>query len=466
MSARLYDHPKPPPSLDRLARSPMLRRMNLVRTVWRGTRNLLELFHPDLYDRPFQISKVAGERVISINDADIARHVLLDRADIFPKGRIYKVFFGDFLGESSLTMEKEDWRARRRLIGPAFNARALKGVEPVVERHVAEMLDEWDAAIGPDGTGVADLHRSATRLTMRVAMEAFFSHSLGGRADEIGALMDRIITDAGSPPMADLLNLPGWVPRRSRRRAMGWLREVDAFLYGVIDERLSRRAQGEPDSPDLLDILIHARDDETGAFLDRVAIRNEVMTLFAAGHETTALSLVWGLDRLARETAWQDRLAAGLAGFGDVSAARARSAPMIAETYDEILRLHPPAFSIGRQAEADTEVAGLRIEAGDRVQVVIFMLHRNARYWPSPEVFDPTRFTPEGKAGRHPFAFLPFGAGPRICVGLALAKMEAHLTLARALARFRLAPDGPPPKPLGKITLRTEGPVRLRVSRR
>lgn len=131
-----------------------------------------------------------------------------------------------------------------------------------------------------------------------------------------------------------------------------------------------------------------------------------------------------------------------------------------------MLRLYPPAFVVGRQATAESEVEGLRFRVGDRTQVVIFMLHRNPRYWADPDAFMPERFLPENRAGRHPFAYMPFGAGPRICVGLALAKMEAHLTLVRALPRFRLIPAGPPPKPLGKITLRTEGPARLRLARR
>jgi cytochrome P450 len=413
---------------------------------------------------------VGRETVITINDADFARHVLQTRSDNYVKGRFYDVVFGQFLGRSSLTMNGDEWRQRRRLISPAFNARAIRGCEAVVEKHVEAMLADWDATAGDSG-GERNLTEDVSALAMRVAMEAFFSAEMGEETSRIGDLMDKVITDAGSPPFADIMGLPRWAPRRSRRRARAWLAELDEWLYALIDRRLSTRGQGEPEHPDLLDVLVHAKDEETGELLDRQSIRNEVMTLFAAGHETTALSLAWGLDRLAREPEQQARLAAAAseaqaAAGAPLDAARAREVALLPASYDEMLRLYPPAVNIGRQAIGPDRFEDLEIRPTDRVQIVVGHLHRNPRYWRDPGLFDPDRFLPEGRKGRHPFAHIPFGGGPRICVGLALARLEGLLTLARALPRFRLEPVGAPPEPLGKITLRTREPVPIRLVRR
>ncbi|MEE3100993.1 MAG: cytochrome P450 [Pseudomonadota bacterium] len=469
----LYLPDNPPPSLDRLAASPLLRRINTLRTIRRASRNLLDMVHPDLADRRWHAVKVGPELVITVNDPDFARHVLQGNAGNYVKGRFYEIVFAKFLGASSLTLDGAAWRQRRRLISPAFNARAIRGVEEVVTRHAEAMLDGWRAAArgaGPGGA-VVDLGADVSGLAMRVAMEAFFSSDMGDETARIGRLMDVVITDAGSPPFADVMGLGRWAPRRSRKAGMAALAELDAWLLPRIDARLARREGGEPEAPDLLDILVHARDEETGALLDRQAIRNEVLTLFSAGHETTALSLVWGLDRLSREPAWQDRLAqaaaaAAQAAGGPLDPAAARGVAELPAAYDELLRLYPPAYSSGRQAVEDARFEDLEIPAGTRVQVVIGLIHRNRRFWETPGVFDPGRFLGEAKAGRHPFAHIPFGAGPRICVGLALARLEGLMTLARALPDLRLLPDGPPPEPLGKITLRTKGPARMRVALR
>ncbi|WP_339949222.1 cytochrome P450 [uncultured Albimonas sp.] len=466
---QLYVSPHPPPSMARLESSRLLRKVNTIRMMWKGSKNLLDLIHPELANRRWNVVRAGGETIVTVNDADFARHVLQANPDNYVKGRLYEIIFSRFLRKSSLTMDGETWRQRRRLISPAFNARAIKGVEAIVARHVEAMLGTWGEAA--DAGRPVDLTHDVGELAMRIAMEAFFSADMGEDPARIGALMDKVITDAGSPPFADIMNLPAWIPRRSRRKAMAWLDELDAWLYPLIDARLARREAGEaePAAPDLLDILVHAKDAETGAFLDRASIRNEVLTLFAAGHETTALSFAWGLDRLSREPEWQDRLAAAAAeaeAGAPLDPAAARAVPLLPAAYDEILRLYPPAFSIGRQATAADRFEDVEIAPGTRIQIVIGMIHRNPRYWEAPGVFDPERFLPANRAGRHPFAHIPFGGGPRICVGLALARLEGVMVLARALPRFRLAPDGPPPEPVGKITLRTREPVTMRVSRR
>ncbi|MGG7565771.1 cytochrome P450 [Rhodovulum sp. DZ06] len=453
----LYTSRRTFPSAERLEKSKALRVIHMLRTTFAARRNLLELFHPSLYDVRWNVAKIASGKVVTINDPAFARHVLRDGAEAFQKGRMYDAIFGRFLGKSSLIMEGEESRTRRRLISPAFNARALKRLEGVVAKHVELMLADWDRAAA-DGPAEVDLSRAVTGLTMRIAMEAFFSSDLGDAEQEIAELMEEAIMESGSPSLIDMLGLPEWMPRKSRRRADEVIAALNTHLYRLIDARIAEGGE-MPETPDLLDILVHAQDEETGARLDREAVRNEVMTLFAAGHETTALSLAWGLDRLAREDAVQEELREAVRAEDDAPS------PLIAAAYDEMLRLYPPAFIVGRQACANSTFEDVDLVPGDRVQVAIFMMHRNPKYWPEPEKFDPTRFLPEGRKGRDPFAYIPFGAGQRICVGLALAKMEGAQVLREGLKRFRLRPAGPAPDPLGRITLRTEAPVKLVVER-
>jgi len=465
----LYTPTPAPPPLAELAKSPLKRKIHVFRNILRTSRNFLNLYHPEIAEHRWLVNRLRDEQVVSINDPELARHVLQTNADNYVKGRFYEIIFGPFLGKSSLTLEHDAWRTRRRLISPAFNARAMKGVEGVVERHVEAMLARWGEA-ADEGREI-NLSADAAELTMRIAMEAFFSADMGADPARIARLMEGVITDSGTIDFADVLQLPKWFPRRDRRQAFAWLAELDDWLYALVDKRLEARSRGEPENPDLLDILVHARDEETGALLDRQAIRNEVFTLFAAGHETTALSLAWGLDRLAREPEWQERLAeaageAERAAGHPLTAAEAKAVPLLPAAYDEMLRLYPPAFSVGRTALGPDRFEDLEIEAGARVQVAIHHIHRDPRHWTEPARFDPARFLPEGRKGRHPFAHIPFGGGPRICVGLALARLEGLMAIARALPRFRLEAPGAPPSPLGKITLRTEAPVRLRVSRR
>lgn len=449
MGARLFDpHPAPPP-LTLLAADPLRRQIETARMLWRARTNLLHLFHPEVQDVGHAAFDFAGERLITLADAAMARQVLGDRHERYVKAPLYHSILGDVLGPTaSLLIEGDASRQRRRLLAPAFNARAMARAEGVVERHVDMLLARWAA-----GDGTVDLTRDIPRFALALAMDAFFSAEPGAGADRLAATIEALLHEAGTPAFADLANFPAWVPRKGRRRLRALVTDLNAALFPLIDARRDRPGPG-----DLLDVLIGARDADTGAALSRQDVRDEVMTLFLAGHETTALSLIWGLDRLAREPAAAAALRKA-ARTVPPTAAASRALPLCSRTYDEILRLYPPAFALARQAVARDQVGPYAIRPGDRLQIAVFMIHRSTRHWTDPEAFDPERFS-----GKGPEAFMPFGAGPRLCIGLAFARLEAQHLLARALARFTITPVGPPPEPLGRITLRTRGPVRLGIA--
>jgi cytochrome P450 len=443
MNSPLHPEPAPPP-LAQLQASPLLRAMSMAQTVWRARRNLLHIVHPGVADVPWHVSQMGASRLVTVNDADLARHVLRDAAERYAKGPLYHALLDDVLGRGSILLEGEAARQRRRLLAPAFNARAMARVQAVVDRRVAATVADWAKRAGKGGAEI-DVSADAARMAMEIVLEAFFGADLGARMGDAVALLDRLFVDASTPSLADLLSLPPWAPRRSRASVRDAVAEVDALLMPLIDARMGRPSP--PDGGDLLDRLIGARDPETGAALDRDTVRDEVMTLFLAGHETTALSVAWGLDRLAREPGWAKRIAADPA--------------LVPLAYEEILRLYPPAYILARCCVATDRWGALEIRVGDRVQVPIFMLHRNARYWSAPHAFDPTRF-----AGSVPAAFMPFGLGARACIGMGLARIEGRALLSAALTRLRLSPVGPPPRPVGRVTLRSESPIRVAMTPR
>ncbi len=464
MSDLLFDPTPAPPPPAALERSRLRAQVHNLVNAWRAGGNLLHMIHAHLGDRPWLATDLGLMRIVTVNDAGLARRILSENAGSYAKSHLYQALLADLIGPSaSLITDGETARYKRRLVSPAFNARSLKRLEAVAARHVDATLARWAGA--GDGAEI-DLSAEAPRLAMEVAMEAFFSATLGERARRFATILDEAMMAAGSPSMADVMDLPGWVPRRSRRVVRRHIAEIDATLEALIDERAARTGAA-PEAPDILDIRLQATDPEGGGRLTRREVRNEVITLFLAGHETTALSIAWGLDRLAREPAAQaaaagSAIAAERAKGAPLDAAEARAAPLIAETYDEMLRLYPPAYVIGRTATRPDRYEDLAIRPGDQFQIAVFLLHRNPRYWRDPGAFDPTRFQGSGR----PAAFMPFGAGPRNCVGMAMARLEAHLLLARALPRFRLEPVGPPPEPVGKITLRSRAPVRVRLRHR
>lgn len=459
------------PPLEKLDRPSLYQSYWMLKMLLTARSNLLGALHPEMVDREIFQYQIRRKTFTVLNHPDYFHQVLVERMENYPKGQFYKSLLSGPLGEGSIMLSGEAWKQRRRLINPAFQARALKKLERIIEAHTQKLIERWSGL--PLGHAI-NLNREMTALTMAIAVEAFFSESLLPEDGDIGGKIDFLLNDFGNPPFADFLGLPSWVPRRDRSEAKEKLAEIDQFLYRLIE---ARRAQprGEDKDPDLLDLLLEARDEETGAALSHQEVRDEVMTLFSAGHETTALSLAWGLDRLAREKAWADRLGeaamAALEGpppdtHSPLTWEQARALPDLPEAYDEILRLYPPAYLFGRDAVNHDIIGGAVIPAGSRVQVPIILMHYNPRYWDEPERFDPTRFTAKARKERPPLAYLPFGAGPRMCVGLAFARMEAITILANILARFELTPVNLEPRPVGRITLRMEDPAFLRISPR
>ena len=341
----------------------------------------------------------------------------------------FAVYLRQVLGEGLLTSDGELWKRQRRLSATAFTPKRIKSYAAAMSAVTARGLDR----VVPGE--IVRLHEVMARLTMEVVAEVLFGAGVTEedvqRVSHAMTLMNRLL--ANSPEAA--LRLPTWVPTPNHRAALAALRGLDALIHRIIEER----RRGEP-RDDLLSALL-AAVDEDGSRMSDTQLRDETLTLFLAGHETTSLALTYALELLARHPEVRRRVEAEV---DDVLGGRLPTAddvPRLALTervIKEAMRLHPPAWIVGREVAKPIEIAGVAIAPGTQVMVSQWLVHRDPRWWPRPEAFDPDRFLPEVAKTRPRFAYFPFGGGPRVCIGNHFAMMEAVLMLSLVVSRFEV----------------------------
>jgi unspecific monooxygenase len=429
-------------------------------------RNPIELWGEAAYTQPVMSGRLLGRTRVLLSHPAAIRHVLLDNADNYRRTAASRRVLRPILGEGLLLAEGAAWRHQRRTIAPALAPRTM----PLLAGHVigaAAALEPELESAAARGEPVS-LFAVLRRLALTIAGRSMFSLEMDRFGGTLRTLMQRYAERHAAISMLDLL-LPASVPsladlgRRSFRAE--WLRLLDAMIA-------ERRAQAsESDAPrDLFDLLCAARDPETGEAFTHAQLRDEVSTLILAGHETTAVALFWACYLAALFPEQQDRMAGEVAG-ADLSVAGAATAvDALVETrahLDESLRLYPPAFLIVREAvAADSLPGGFAVAPRTIISMAPWVLHRHRLLWAQPERFDPARFLPDAPAPDR-FAYMPFGAGPRICVGARFALTEAVLVLARLFRDFRLEIAGSAEvMPIGRVTIQPDRPVAFRLRRR
>jgi cytochrome P450 len=370
--------------------------------------------------------------------------VLVDRAADFRKSFGTRMLI-PLLGQGLLTAEGDEWLRHRRLASPAFHRERVAGYARTMARYAEDRVEAWRV-----GESV-DLHDEMTALTLRIVARTLFDTDVTPRIEEV-ARLGAEIQDFYYGRFASLRFLiPTWLPTPGNRRLAQAIRRLDEVVYSIIRERRPGEDRG-----DLLSLLVLARD-EGGVGLSERQVRDEVMTLLLAGHETTALALTWAFMLLDRNPEARRPLEAELeAVLGDRPAA-AEDVPALRYTQavvNEALRLYPPAYVTGRETIRDTQIRGVRIPKRHIVLISIYAIHRDPRFFPEPDAFRPERWL-DGLEKRLPrAAFIPFGMGSRKCVGASFAMMEATLLLATIARRWRfeLVPAEVPLHP--SITLR------------
>ena len=423
--------------------------------------DLVRAFMRDLLDGMRRMDAVGGDAVASgagplgvlyVRHPDLVRAVLVENNADVTKARGMRIL-SLLVGDGLLASEVPKHTRQRRLVLPAFHHRRLRAYGDAMVRQSAALAASWQ-----EGAPV-DVAEAMNHLALGIAGETLFGDGLAGDARRIGDALDASMRafDRAQFPFADkLLGLP--LPNVLRgRRARA---EVDAVVYRLIRER--RRAAGAHD--DLLQMLLDAQDEETGQGMTDEEVRDEAVTLLMAGHETTANALAWTWLLLAEHPEAADRLHAEADALGrdptfdDLRGGLAYTRQVFAEA----MRLRPPAWVISREAAHDFRLGGHPVRAGTMILISSYFLHRDPRFWERPEAFDPDRFAPEAAAGRHKFAYQPFSAGRRGCIGEQFAWAEGVLVLATIARRWRLELAGPPPAVRGSVTLRPDGPLWMR----
>jgi cytochrome P450 len=391
---------------------------------------------------------------------DGVQQVLAGTRGRYTKGNRFYHEIAANLGWGLLTSEGDFWQRQRRLIQPLFTRRQIAEYADLMAEEATAVADRWEA--GPE---TVDAHEDMIRLTLRVVGRAIFGEDVDRAVDVLRwafPVVNEHTFRRATAPVA----LPASWPLPANVRAA----RARRALYAVVDELIARRKTNGSDGDDLLARLLAARDADTGEAMDEQQVRDEALIFLLAGHETTSTAITFTLHLLGRHEDEQERVHAELAsvlGGRAPTAETGRELQRTAMVVKEAMRLYPPAYATGRRAEVEDEIGGYRIPEGANLAVSPWATHRHPAFWDDPETFDPERFTPEREAERHPYAYFPFGRGPRGCIGSNFAMLEALTAVAMLVQRFRIrSAPGAVALDTAGITLRPAGAVPLTLTPR
>ena len=424
--------------------------------VGRRANNSVYGWPDDAFRSSWKTRRVFGYTVHVVSDPDAIGRVLLDNKANYERPAVVRKLLSRALGQGLFNAEGDEWRDQRRIVAPTFAPAAVARFAGDIAAVARDRVAAW-----PTQPRRVDMAKEATATTMAIIAATLFDGdprlTTSAAARHITAMLDA----AGRARVSALLGLPSIGPGTGAAREGGrFLRET---LGAMVDER--GPSGGRDDFFGGLIAALFARYPAAEA--RELAIDNAV-TFYVAGHETTANALTWTIYLLAAQPVLQEALRAearAALATGEAADVDARL-PKLRATLEEALRLYPPAPRLDREALADDALAGHRVAKGDLVSIWPFVVHRHTALWDRPDAFDPTRFAPERKAAHHRYQYLPFGAGPRVCVAARFAIVEALIVLAHWLAarRFAITP-GQRPVPVGRVTLRPEGGMPLMVAR-
>jgi cytochrome P450 len=445
--------------------APVHRRvMSRLETALAARRNVLEIIPALAYRQPI----VSGEMLTRwhmLADPAGYRRVMSDNLANYPKSEIMRRMLRPAIGDSLFNAEGADWRWQRRAVAPVFTHRNVVALAPAMTATA-----ERAAARLGRGRRAEMVHEMLT-ATFDVICDVALSGREHFDARVFGAAITRYFHTAGRASLLDFLGVPQWFPRPGEILAGSSVRTMHDMVVSAIEARRhedSRARQGR--DSDLLDYMLAAEDPETGQRMSSEDLVFNMQFFIVAGHETTALALAWALYLLANSPRQQERArqeARAQLGTRAAGAADLGAMAFITQVLEETMRLYPPVGLLARTVLAQDELCGRAIKPGDILFLPIWALHRHEMWWESPERFDPTRFDPDNvdpsRPRRDTFQYLPFGAGPRGCVGANFAMMQASIILSTLLARFRFTPLAPGPKPIMAMTVRPDPGVFLAV---
>ncbi|MCQ8242262.1 cytochrome P450 [Rhizosaccharibacter radicis] len=411
-----------------------------------------EIFHADLVRRT-----LLRRNVTYVMAPALVQEALVARAAHLDKGESVRRPLGAALGNGLLTAEDEDWRWQRRAIAPVFRAGALDRFTPAMLAAAGRCADRMATA---GALGPVSVSAEMMRTTFEIIADTMLSGHANIDVERTAADVSGYLRQTRWANLSNLMGLPGWAPHPGKRGG----RRIAAYLRQRLGEQVAVRRAAPGAGDDLVTLLLAAADPDTGRRLADAEIVDNLLTFLTAGHETTALALGWTLDLLGRHPAiarlLHEEAAAAVPGDPD-------ALPLATRVFQEALRLYPAAPLFVRRVREPFVLAGERLDRNSLLVVPVHAIHRHRSLWDAPHVFDPDRFLPDAVAGRPRHAFLPFGAGPRTCIGASFAMREAVFILSVLMKELRFASIDPvPPAPRMEITLRPERPLMMRVERR
>jgi cytochrome P450 len=413
-------------------------------------RNPLDALPPSIFMEPVVFSKTARELKVYLADPVLIHEALVKNSDALGKGDQVRRALGPALGQGLLTADGPHWKWQRQSVAGAFRHDKLLELQPTMIEAAARTRDRW---VGM-GQGAIDVGHEMMRTTFDIIVETMMSGGHGIDVDRVEKGISDFLRPTGWSFALGLVHAPEWVPYPGRRKAKAAAEFLRSSLLSVIEER----RKSADDRRDLVNMLLSALDPESGRTMSDAEIVDNLMTFITAGHETTALGLAWTFDLLARHPDVESKVLDEINAVTEGRPVTSNDVSQLVYTrqvFSEAMRLYPPAPIITRTALQDFQLGEYLIPAGTVLIVPIYAVHHHASLWSDPEVFNPDRFSPENAKTRHRYAYMPFGAGPRVCIGNAFAVMEAVAILAVILQRVRLTPTEPrPPKPIMKVTLR------------
>jgi cytochrome P450 len=434
----------------------------LLRTL---RRNPLECWATRHFEQPIVSGGLPIGHVLLVHEPRSIRHVLLDNAANYRKDRFQRRVLSAGLSDGLLSAEGEQWRIQRKVLAPMFARRQVLEFGPATAGAADDLVKRW-AGLG-DGTTI-EIVAEMTRLTLDVLEHTIFSDGLGSDAEDIRIAMAVYFNTIGKISPLDILGVPDFVPRLSRIRIRRTLEFFESEVDRVISVRRRILAEQPDRAPnDLLTHLLRAFDTQTEAFTE-AELRSNILTFIAAGHETTANTLSWAMFLLSQSVEWRERVEAEVdseikVGPSDLPDRLVAARAVI----EEAIRLYPPIAAISRVALGEDEVGGESVSQGSLIVISPYVLHRHRSLWERPDVFDPRRFLGKQRATIDRFAYLPFGVGPRKCIGSAFALQEATLVLAAIVKNFDFALcPGHKVWPILRVTLRPANGLAMLIKKR
>ncbi|WP_017930953.1 cytochrome P450 [Robiginitomaculum antarcticum] len=429
---------------------------NLAYATWKFMRNPLEGFGPLSYRQGITSVKHLGTQMHIVTAPEGMNDILVKHTAKFTKSPIDARILGPATKEGLLSVHGKQWKMQRRAVAPIFRARHMADLSPLVHT----VVDGFKSRLGA-GRDV-ELNGAMADLTFDILAKALLGDPKGLDRDRLKKATRRVVTSAGTLRPDDLIPWPRGTPRPIGPRGYAALRRLKSAADHLINSRQSDAGD------DLVGLLIGAQDPKTGQRLSRREQRDNLIGFFIAGHETTALTLTWALYLMAMDKGAQTRVRAEAraVGIDKISFETLDQLPFTRAVIDETMRLFPPAPIINRECHEACEVLGRAINPGDILLLCPYIMHRRDALWENALAFDPDRFIRNPDLRSKAAPFMPFGAGPRVCVGASFALMESVMGLASLMAEYDITvADDCFPRPLMTVTLRPEGGIKARLNR-